>query len=162
MNNPTPIKRSPQLQSLSREHHDGLLFVWKVKQGLRNHISMERMRRYTSWFWRNHMTPHFYQEEKILLPLFPHAHELAARLKNEHEEMLELLVSVDREADSHDLVSLINFVEKHIRWEEREFYHYLEQNLTTAEMNEVKEKLEKHPVSCNQEWPDEFWLKQPI
>ena len=160
MDNRVPIKRSLQLQSLSKEHHDGLLFVWKIKQGLNNHISMERLRRYTSWYWRQHMTPHFYQEEKILLPLIPQAYHLGVRLKNEHEEMLDLLVAVDRESDSHDLIALINLVEKHIRWEERGFYQYLEQNLSLNELEEVRDKLEKHPITCSEEWPDDFWVKK--
>ena len=31
-----PLKRSKELAPLSREHHDGLLFAWKIKQGLAN------------------------------------------------------------------------------------------------------------------------------
>ena len=31
-----PLKRNPNLVPLSREHHYGLLFCWKLKQGLAN------------------------------------------------------------------------------------------------------------------------------
>ena len=29
-----PIKRSKQLAPLSREHHDGLMYVWKIREVL--------------------------------------------------------------------------------------------------------------------------------
>ena len=41
-----PIKRSKQLSPLSREHHDGLLFAWKIRQGFENGTPLEEMRKY--------------------------------------------------------------------------------------------------------------------
>ncbi|HEX4876854.1 MAG TPA: hypothetical protein VFV31_09305, partial [Chitinophagaceae bacterium] len=66
-----PIKRSKQLAPLSREHHDGLLFAWKIKQGIANNATVEQMRKFALWYWRQHIKPHFFQEEKILLPYLP-------------------------------------------------------------------------------------------
>ena len=43
MNQPKPIKRSKELVPLSKEHHEGLLFAWKIKQGLQNGIGIEAM-----------------------------------------------------------------------------------------------------------------------
>jgi len=60
-----PIKRSKELAPLSREHHDGLLFAWKIKQGLANKTSIATLCSYTRWFWTNHMKPHFKDEEKV-------------------------------------------------------------------------------------------------
>ena len=86
MNEVKPIKRSVQLQPLSREHHDGLLFVWKIKQGLENRTSSEKLKDYTGWYWRNHIKPHFFQEEKVLLPFIPEGHPMAVQLKKEHRQ----------------------------------------------------------------------------
>ncbi|MEO5946621.1 MAG: hypothetical protein ABIP79_07360, partial [Chitinophagaceae bacterium] len=55
-----PIKRSKQLTPLSREHHDGLLFAWKIRQGLENETPLEQLRKYTMWFWQQHIKPHFF------------------------------------------------------------------------------------------------------
>ena len=41
-----PLKRNPNLVPLSREHHFGLLFAWKLKQGLAKNTSLETMRDY--------------------------------------------------------------------------------------------------------------------
>ena len=41
------IKRSKELAPLSPDHHEGLLFVWKIKQGLANKASFETLRNYS-------------------------------------------------------------------------------------------------------------------
>jgi hemerythrin-like domain-containing protein len=162
MNEIKPIKRSSQLQPLSREHHDGLLFVWKIRQGLENRINTERLKEYAGWYWRHHIKPHFFQEEKVLIPLMPAEHPLSAQLKKEHDYIRELILNIDNEADRHDFIRLANLLEMHIRFEEREFFQYLEQHLTEAQLSDIFEKLEQHPVSCNEEWKDEFWIKKKI
>ena len=162
MNEVKPIERSPQLQPLSREHHDGLLFVWKIKQGLENRTSPERLKEYTGWYWRNHIKPHFFQEEKVLVPFMPKGHSMAVQLNREHDYIRELILSIDQEPDRHDFIRLSNLLETHIRFEEREFFLYLEQHLSQEQLIEISEKLEQHPVFCKEEWKDEFWVKKPV
>ncbi len=151
-----PIKRSIQLQPLSQEHHDGLLFVWKIRQVLHNNTPIDKLQEYVRWFWKNHIRPHFFQEEKFLLPCLPVNHPLGKKLKDDHTEIRELMLSIDREVERPDLISLANFIELHIRWEEREFFQYLESNLSAAELEDISKKLNDHPVSCKVEWKDEF------
>jgi hemerythrin-like domain-containing protein len=161
MSNPvTPIKRSPQLAPLSREHHDGLLFAWKIKQGLELNASMETMGHYAMWYWRQHIRPHFYQEEKILMPLLPAGHPMAKRLKEEHDHIRELIISLDEEADKRHLTLLCELVTQHIRFEERELFGYMEELLTPAQLDEVFAQLEEHPLVCEEDWKDEFWVKK--
>jgi len=160
MNEIKPIKRSPQLQPLSREHHDGLLFVWKLKQGLENHTPVDKLKEYTSWYWRHHIKPHFFQEEKILIPLMPPGHPMSHQLKKEHDYIRELILAIDREPDRHDFNRLANLVETHIRFEERELFHFLEAHLTEAQLTGIFEQLEQHPVSNTEEWKEEFWVKK--
>jgi hemerythrin-like domain-containing protein len=162
MNEIKPIKRSSQLQPLSREHHEGLLFVWKIRQGLENRTSMDRLKDYTGWYWRHHIKPHFFQEEKLLVPFMPTGHALAIQLKKEHDYIRELILNIDREPDRHDFIRLANLLETHIRFEEREFFQYLEQHLSEEQLRDIFEKLEKHPVSSNEQWKDEFWVKEKV
>lgn len=160
MNEIKPIKRSVQLQPLSREHHDGLLFVWKIKQGLENRTNLEKLKEYTSWYWRHHIKPHFFQEEKVLVPFMPAGHPMAVQLKKEHDYIRELILNIDREPDRHDFNRLANLVETHIRFEERELFQYLEEQLSQEQLAEIYMKLEQHPVSCDEEWKEEFWVKK--
>ena len=152
-----PIKRSPQLAPLSREHHDGLLFAWKIRQGLKNNTPSSTLRRYTIWYWKYHTKTHFFQEEKILLPYMPADHPWVAQLQNEHAQIRELVLNLDLEADKEIFKTLADLVERHIRWEERKLFAYLEEHLTQDQMTKIYLELEKHPVSCP-DWKEEFWV----
>ena len=159
MNDIKPIKRSVQLQPLSREHHEGLLFVWKIRQGIRNHTDTDKLREYTSWYWKHHIRPHFFQEEKVLTPLMPVGHPLVVRMKKDHDFIRELIISIDKEVHKQDLIILTDLMEQHIRFEERELFQYMEEHLSEEELNLVHQQLEDHPVSC-EEWKDEFWVNK--
>ncbi len=156
----TPIKRSEQLAPLSREHHDGLLFSWKIKQGLTNKTSLELLKKFTFWYWRNHIKPHFYQEEQILLPYLSADHPMAIQLREEHDHIRELILGLDEEADSHIFLILCDLLNKHIRFEERELFGHLEELLSKEQLDTVFVELEKHPVSHDAEWSEEFWVKK--
>ncbi len=155
-----PIKRSVQLAPLSREHHDGLLFAWKIKQGIENRTPLDDIRRYALWFWRHHIKPHFFQEEKILVPYLPAGHPMADRLKEEHDQIRELILGLDDQADKRTLIILGDLINQHIRFEERELFGYLEETLTPAQLESIFTQLQKHPISCAEEWKDEFWVKK--
>ena len=154
-----PIKRSPELAPLSKEHHDGLLFVWKIRQGLKNDTSIDKLRSYTIWYWKEHTKPHFFQEEKILLPYMPADHPWVAQLINEHAQIRELVLNLDKEAEKETFVILCDLAERHIRWEERKLFCYLEEKLTKQQLSDIHAELVKHPVSCDQ-WTDDFWVKK--
>jgi hemerythrin-like domain-containing protein len=153
-----PIKRSKELAPLSREHHNGLLFVWKIREGLKLNVSVSKLRSYAIWFWHQRVKPHFFQEEKILLPFMPADHPMALRLKKEHECIREFILSIDHEAEAETFIQLADLVDEHIRFEERELYPYLEQTLSADQLHTIFIELEEHPISC-EEWTDEFWVK---
>src|SRR5689334_2601804 len=91
MKNTTPIKRSKQLMPFSREHHDALLFVWKIKRGLENNTAVSTIENYIHWFWKNHLEQHFFLEEKLLLGHLDKNKKLADRLLAEHKMIRELI-----------------------------------------------------------------------
>lgn len=154
-----PVKRSLQLAPLSKEHHEGLLFAWKLRKGLQYEIDPERISKYSFWYWQEHIKPHFYQEEKILMPYIPSGHKMAVRLRKEHDQIRELIHNLHKAPDKNSFVVLANLLNDHIRFEERELYGYLEQILGKDELDIIFLKLEENPLSSN-EWKDEFWVKK--
>jgi hemerythrin-like domain-containing protein len=116
------------------------------------------MGKYALWYWRQHIKPHFFQEEKILMPYMPAGHQMAVRLKEEHDHIRELIIGLDEQVDKRHLLLLCDLVTQHIRFEERELFGYLEQLLTPEQLNSVFQQLEEHPVVCENEWKDEFWV----
>lgn len=155
-----PIKRSVQLAPLSREHHEGLLFAWKIKEGINNRTALDVMRKYALWYWKHHIKPHFFQEEKILMPFMPAGNPLAAKMLEEHDHIRELILGLDDVADKRSLIMLTDLLNHHIRFEERELFAFLEKELKPEQLDEIYKQLEKHPVHCETEWKEEFWVKK--
>ena len=154
-----PLKRSKELAPLSREHHDGLLFAWKIKQGLANGTSIETLCSYTRWFWSNHIKTHFKDEEKVLVKFLPADNPLVLQMFKEHAQIRDLIISLDKEPDSSSLQLLAEFVNNHIRFEERELFAYAEKTLTQEQLDEIYKEL-PHDLLCDTEWKDEFWVRE--
>lgn len=154
-----PLKRSKELAPLSREHHDGLLFAWKIKQGLANGTSIETLCNYTRWFWTNHIKAHFKDEEKVLVKFLPADNPLVLQMFDEHSQIRDLIISIDKEPDPGSLQSLADFVNNHIRFEERKLFAYAEETLTPEQLNEIYNELPNDTL-CKTEWKDEFWVKK--
>ncbi|RYY82673.1 MAG: hemerythrin domain-containing protein [Chitinophagaceae bacterium] len=112
------LKRSLPLQPLSREHHEGLLLAWKIRQGLGKGVAMARVAEYVLWFWSAELEDHFRREEAAFLPLLGTA-PLVVRMQEEHVEiegLLQVLAQIPDEALLEDIAQKIN---DHIRFEER-------------------------------------------
>jgi len=147
--------RIRQLTPLSREHEDGMEFVKRIQDADSN-ISIDRLRDYTCWYWKNHIRPHFYQEERILLPYLPVDHPLAKKLKEDHADIRDLILALDFEAEKVSFEELCDLLVKHIAFEEKRVFPYLEHHLSETELNSIHKELQEHPVHTD-EWKDVFW-----
>jgi len=154
-----PLKRSKELAPLSREHHDGLLFVWKINQGLANGTPIETLCNYTLWFWTNHIKPHFKNEEKVLIKFLPSENVLVQQMLKEHSMIRDLVLTLDKEPDPGSLQLLVNLMNDHIRFEERQLFVYAEESLTPEQLQEIYKEFPDDP-HCDTVWKDEFWVKK--
>ena len=66
---------------------------------------------------------------------------------------------IDKEPDPNSLQSLAEYINNHIRFEERELFAYAEQALTPEQLNEIYNELPNN-LHCETEWKDEFWVKK--
>ena len=151
---PKPIKRSPELAPLSREHHEGLLFVWKIRQGLKNKTDIAMINAYVRWFWKEILQHHMHKEEAVFLHLLPDDMQLF-RMSEEHIIITKLYEEIE-EWNEEALLDLASFIEKHIRFEERELFPHLEKTLSAFQLQEASQQLVQTPI-CNK-WQDEFWI----
>src|SRR5215218_10593987 len=99
MADPKPIKRSTQLAPLSREHHEGLLFVWKIRQGLAKNIEPARMVAFIQWFWQQHLKAHFKKEELVLPSVLSPEHPLIQQMFQEHAAIKTMIQDVEQHGD---------------------------------------------------------------
>jgi len=153
-----PIKRSKQLTPLLKDHHDGLLFAWKIKQGLKNGADIKLIAKYVQWFWKNHLQEHFREEEQILAPHLPEDNKLLKQMIDEHHGIESMVHINENIADEILLLNLAQAIDEHIRFEERQLFPYAEKAIPEKELNLIYDQLSKVPVQC-ETWESEFWVK---
>ena len=154
-----PIKRNESLVNLSREHHFSLLFGWKIRQGLKNNTAPERIVPYVHYFWKNHILPHFKEEEEILFS--PDSDSLVKRAKQEHAAIQQLIEKLSASSGiqlAEDLRQLAASLDKHIRFEERELFPHLENILMPGQLELIGKQLkEVSGPEKKDSYTDEFW-----
>jgi len=154
------MKRNEHIKPLSRDHHFGLLFCWKIRQGLRHKISNERIRQYVLYFWDQHLLQHFHAEEAILF--IERNDPYCQRAISEHREIEQLIDDIRlHAADAKQLELAATRLDDHIRFEERELFPHLESRLTTEQLIIIGAALQElHSTgSDNESYSDEFWAK---
>jgi hemerythrin-like domain-containing protein len=158
-NETNPIKRSPQLTPLSREHHEGLLFGWKIKQGLKKGTDINTIGRFVQWFWVSHLLEHFRLEEQVLAAYMPAGDLQVDRMINEHQE-IEALIHINVNiVDEANLLKIADAVADHIRFEEREFFPHAESTISLENLDKIYEQLSIEKALPGN-WKDEFWMKK--
>jgi len=153
-----PIKRSKELVPLSKEHHEALLFCWKIKQGLRNGTELKLLAEFVQWFWEADLEEHFRKEEQVLAVHLPQGNELVVQLYEEHMEIEALVRLCAMVQDEELLLQLADGLHNHIRFEERKLFPYAEEQLTPEVKAAVCEGLET--LKPHSAWTHEFWLRK--
>jgi hemerythrin-like domain-containing protein len=152
MNTSKPIKRYQSLQSLSHEHHDALLLCWKIRTAFTNNIPVERVKKYSDWFYQNHVLPHFSIEEKSLYPVLGN-NELVKKAIQEHRRLSQLFES--KEDVQKTLLIIANELETHIRFEERVLFGEIQKAVKEDELDKIN--LGHAAGEPIKEWADKFW-----
>ena len=154
-----PIRRSRELAGLSREHHDSLLFVWKIRQGISYKTDLTRIAAYCEFFWETNMKDHVKKEETAVRMVLPAGHPLRTNLLEDHEAIRNKIREVTDEPSYTGLSRLAQIIYYHVRFEERTLFPHVEQVSTPRQMEELGALLsDAHSIPEN--WPDEFWVKK--
>ena len=153
MEKPKPIKRDKNIQPLSRDHHHTLLLCWKLRKGFAKGVAPERMKKYSDWFFQDHVLPHFKIEEEYLFPVLGEDHEMVKKALADHRR-LQRLFEDDKDI-SRSLSLIEEELEKHVRFEERELFNEIQKQATEEQLAVI---LVKHKDEKFQEnTADEFW-----
>ena len=152
------MRRSEHIIELSRDHHVGLLFCWKIRQGINKQISIDRMVAYVDYFWHQNLKIHFEEEENCLFVL-----EGDAKIQkaiDEHIAIEKQINNILNDAVSiESLNTLADSVDQHIRYEERDLFPYLEQTIPPTTLENIGKKIAEIHHKEKDDFKDEFWLK---
>ncbi len=157
-----PIKRNENIVPLSQDHHLSLLFGWKIRQGLKAEIDVNRMIDYVHYFENVHLLPHFKEEEVLLFNPYKE-NEFVQKGLHDHEAIKNIIERLYTESNNQKRVDLLNLladtVEAHVRFEERELFPALENLLDPERLTSVGEALAaSHPEKNVDDYGDEFWV----
>lgn len=126
------MKRCPELQELSREHHTALRLALHMKRAVAggDEAEIDAACAQVREVYRTELLPHFREEENCLLPLLESAGASAvvARTLIEHRALQRLV----REMEIPDPDLLSRFAElmtEHVRFEEQQLFPAAEELL---------------------------------
>lgn len=154
-----PIKRHPALVQLSRDHHFGLLLVWKIRRGLKKSIAKERISNYILFFYNEDLKEHFKEEERDLFSRLPETDPLYIQAYSEHEQLNMLVNEIKTNPGNEKLVTeFADTLEKHIRFEERSLFNYLQEKFTEDELATLVKDNGHQKENIDLRWNDQFWI----
>ncbi len=156
------MKRDEELKTLSWEHHDALVSASRLKRGIENKAELSHMRDFLLYVWENDLPHHFEQEEQSIIKAVQGkegSQALVDRVLAEHQRFATLAQEI--ESEQGDMMAKIEefaiLLKAHVRFEEREFFPFVEENLSKEKLAEVGAYLrDEHIPSCKT-WNPEFW-----
>ncbi len=155
-----PIKRSKELAPLSREHHDGLILVWKIRMGIKKSIELTRIGKYVQFFYQTSLSRHFEIEEEYVFSLLPPQNMERKEAETQHLVLRRQIAEIG-EAATLTNTSLIDFsdlLEGHIRFEERILFPMIEKEADPVLFSTYGKMLIEEEVKSCAVYSDEFWL----
>lgn len=156
-----PIKRNPALVEFSKDHHFGLLLVWKIRQGLRAGIPPVRISNYVSYFFQEDLVHHFADEEQYLFIHLAADEPLRIQAEAEHAEIRALASSIRQEAHEEKwLTAFANLLEAHIRFEERQLFNHLQSLMSEDQLLKLLKEVPARPHIDEDAWEDTFWVRE--
>ena len=158
MENHKPLKRHQAIVSFSKDHHFGLLLVWKIRQGLKKSVNPERISNYVTFFYKEDLEKHFDEEEKLLFSKLAIDDQLRKRAEIDHLAIYALAAAVEQRKDDPVLLKhLADTLEEHIRFEERELFNHLQKSMSATELRIVESRFSKNSKAIEEKWKDVFW-----
>ncbi|TZF84036.1 hemerythrin domain-containing protein [Pedobacter sp. BS3] len=151
-----PIRRNENILELSREHHYSLLFCWKIRQGVKQQVALERVCRYVNYFWQQHLGEHFRKEEEILFSMVQD--EPVQKAAADHQRIRRQIEALNDNCTDTLLLQLADEVNEHVRYEERILFPYMEQVLSLSQLEAVGQQLNALHDNVKDNYADEFWL----
>lgn len=155
-----PIKRSPAIAEFSRDHHFTLLLVWKMRQGFNKSIKPERISKYALHYIEKELLSHFKEEEELLFSKLPAENNLRVQAESEHKTIYQMSERLkENPADMSLLRNFADTLEKHVRFEERQLFNYLQTSIPEDELLKVAASLKVREHEDESAWEDAFWVK---
>ena len=140
------MKRTPELQPLSRDHHQALFAALRLRRA--DADTAEAAADLFLDFWRDHGRRHFQLEEDVLLPAFvlgggDPADALVARVLVDHVEIRARARRLEDESPLPALHDLGERLAAHVRLEEDRLFPLIERTLSPDALSALGAELDR-------------------
>lgn len=147
-------KRHPSLKEFSHEHTAVLDLCTRIRFGLANGISEERIKNYSDWFKKNNLDPHFEMEKGNIFPILGYNNVRVKRALANHRRLSRLFEATT------DLHIVLNKIEEelgtYIRFEEGILYNEIQKVASPIQLLAIERSHQKL-CCCDEPWNDTFW-----
>jgi hypothetical protein len=158
MKDHVPIKRHSALVPFSKDHHFALLLIWKTRQGLAKAIAPERIANYVLYFFDADLKSHFDEEERRIFSKLAPDNVLRQQAEKEHSVIYEMIEKLrNNKGNEKLLMEFAETLQNHIRFEERELFAFIQQNLPDDELEAIRTHDESSGIKTEPVWQDVFW-----
>lgn len=138
MEKPNPIKRSNAFVPFSREHHFGLLLVWKIREDLLRKADAVHISDYIQAFFVDNFQEHLRDEEELIFIHLEVNDSLRKRAESEHDMIRHIVDLISQYRDDTALLSeFADVLEGHIRFEERVLFNRLQATLPPGQLEAI-------------------------
>ncbi len=153
------LTRYFELQPLSRQHHNGLLFCLLLKKGLKKHADTTIMQNFCVKFWQEELKYHLEMEEQHFFKLsyYRVLKKKIDKMFDEHKVIKSIFENVDALNSELVLKNLHLVLNKHIRFEERDLFPLIQTTINIQEMYELGEVFKEAVEHNCIHYPIKFW-----
>lgn len=125
-------------------------------------VAPHRIVDYVEYFSSNFLDPHFREEEDLLFSLLDD--NRVEKAMDHHKQINGLIGELVKGGQNHSyekLEKLVNMVDDHVRYEERQLFPYMERVLNNEQLEAVGKHLNTdHTMPLKDQYKDEFWVKR--
>lgn len=155
------MERNKNLQPLSHQHHDALMCCLLIKKGVEKNTDPDLLKDFLFTQWKNEIAPHLDLEEKIIFPLLPGSEfqkQVKGMIKTDHDLLRTLVDRMQQSKQERGFYRLFAvLLEQHIRFEERTWFTYLQDNLSPDELIRVGNSVAGKSARSCKDYPVKFW-----
>ncbi|WP_162415654.1 hemerythrin domain-containing protein [Cyclobacterium roseum] len=153
-----PLKRHSSLIPISRDHHFGLLLVWKIRQGIKKQVETKRMVDYLYYFVQQHLEPHFQLEEEVLFGFLAKNDLMRKEAEEQHASIRSHYTRIfEAGGDTERLSQFATELKAHIRFEERKLFQYMQVELLEEDLEKMEAAVKEIHQKVEEDWEDAFW-----
>ncbi len=130
-----PLERHALLRSVSHEHHEALVFCWRLRKALEHGADPTEQMGPAVDFYHRRLLPHFAIEEEVVFPVLGALDPQVKRAIAEHRRLTRLFLS---KGDPLSTLSRIeDELQAHVRFEERLLFPRIQAVATEQQLERI-------------------------